>query len=193
MKPHPWKCGTCRERAVVPVRVPRYEVTLEHDGRKYPIVILNLDAYGCEKCGALMLPDEADERLSNELRNAAGLLTPAEIRGHRESLGLFQKQLADHLQISDSTLSRWETGVQIQQRSLDRMLRAYFLLPEFRRFCVTMSSMIPGVSVQSPGEQVVFQDMGDWTFPTDARFVQSVPQTAPLPVGMHKPSYRMAG
>jgi hypothetical protein len=30
------------------------------------------------------------------------------------------------------TLSRWETGAQIQQRSLDRFLRAFFKLPELR-------------------------------------------------------------
>ncbi len=52
----------------------------------------------------------------------------------RESLGLTQKQLADFLLISDSTLSRWETGGQIQQKSLDRLLRAFFALEEFREY-----------------------------------------------------------
>jgi hypothetical protein len=39
-----------------------------------------------------------------------------------------------YLQIADATLSRWETGAQIQQRSMDRLLRGFFFVPEFRRF-----------------------------------------------------------
>jgi hypothetical protein len=37
-----------------------------------------------------------------------------------------QQQLADHLGIDVAALSRWETGCQIQQQALDRLLRVYF-------------------------------------------------------------------
>src|SRR5207237_5930376 len=49
-------------------------------------------------------------KVSNALRAEAGLLTPEQIRRQREELGLTQKQLADALQVGESTLSRWETG-----------------------------------------------------------------------------------
>ena len=41
-------------------------------------------------------------------------------------LGLTQKQLADKLGLAEATLSRWETGAQIRQRSLDKLLRLFF-------------------------------------------------------------------
>ena len=49
------------------------------------------------------------------------------------NLLLTQKLLADHLGIAESTLSRWETGAQIQQRAFDKLLRLYFDVPEARR------------------------------------------------------------
>ena len=62
---------------------------------------------------------------------------PAEIRQKREALGLIQKQLANALQISESTLSLWEAGAQIQQRSMDKFLRAFFDLEELRSYLST--------------------------------------------------------
>ncbi len=39
-----------------------------------------------------------------------------------------------YLQIAEATLSRWETGAQIQQRSLDKLLRGFFGIEALRRF-----------------------------------------------------------
>ena len=133
MKPFPWKCGKCRERAVNPASLP-YSAELEHDGRKYQISVSDLDVARCEKCGTIVLEDAANRRLSDALRSAAGLLHPSEIRDRRESLGLKQKELANYLRISESTLSRWETGAQIQQRCMDWLLRGFYGVEEFRRF-----------------------------------------------------------
>src|SRR5262249_49580302 len=125
MKPFPWKCGECRERAVSPVTLPSYRAELEHDGRTYPIIVTDFQVLRCSRCGTIVLDDAANRRLSDALRGAAGLLQPSEIRERREALGLTQKQLAHHLQISEFTLSRWETGAQIQQRCMDRFLRVF--------------------------------------------------------------------
>jgi putative zinc finger/helix-turn-helix YgiT family protein len=133
MKPFPWKCGTCRQRALAPA-VAEYREEVEHDGRVYTIVIPALQVLKCANCGALVLDDDANRQVSEALRREAGLLSPAEIRQQREALGLTQKQLANCLQVGESTLSRWETGGQIQQRSLDRFLRAFFCLPQVRAF-----------------------------------------------------------
>jgi transcriptional regulator with XRE-family HTH domain len=40
--------------------------------------------------------------------------------------------LARLLGVGEATLSRWETGGQIQQRALDRLLRLYFAVPPAR-------------------------------------------------------------
>jgi putative zinc finger/helix-turn-helix YgiT family protein len=130
-KPFPWKCAACRERAVYPATVD-YATTLEHDGRAYDVGVPGLEVPRCRNCGTLVMVDSANRAVSDALRAAAGLLTPAQIRKNREDLGLTQKQLASHLGVADATVSRWETGAQIQQRSLDRLLRLYFGIPSVR-------------------------------------------------------------
>ncbi len=134
MKPFPWKCGECGQRAVHPATLDTYSAELDHDGRTHRITVGPFPVMRCERCGAIVLDDAANRRLSEALRAAAGLLQPSEIRAGREGLGLTQKELARYLQIAEATLSRWETGAQIQQRSMDRLLRGFFLVPEFRRF-----------------------------------------------------------
>jgi putative zinc finger/helix-turn-helix YgiT family protein len=142
MKPFPWKCGTCRNRGLQPV-VLDYAAEIGHDGRAYQVTVPALSVLRCEQCGAIVLNEEADRRISEALRTAAGLLSPEEIRRGREKLGLTQKQLANHLQVGEATLSRWETGGQIQQRSMDRLLRLYFQVPEARQFLETTASARP--------------------------------------------------
>jgi len=131
-RPFSKKCSTCRERAVALTTVP-YSVQIDHDGRKYTVTIPDLVVPRCGKCGAIVLDEEANRQISAAFRKEAGLLSPEEIRQHRTALGLTQQALADLLGVAVYTLSRWETGAQIQQRSLDRFLRAVFALPELRR------------------------------------------------------------
>jgi putative zinc finger/helix-turn-helix YgiT family protein len=129
--PHPLKCRTCREKGVVPVTMD-YTAEIEHDGRLYQVKVPQLEVLRCGACGAIVLGDAASERVSEALRRAAGLLSPAEIKAGRKRLNLKQKELASYLNVAESTLSRWETGGQIQQRAMDTLLRLFFDLPEVR-------------------------------------------------------------
>ena len=131
LKPFPWKCGRCGERAVVPAIVS-YTTQIEHDGRSYSVTVPALEIPRCSKCGAMVRDDPSNRRISDALRQQLGLLTPEQIRKNRETLGLTQRQLANRLGIADATLSRWETGAQIQQRSMDRLLRLYFAFDNVR-------------------------------------------------------------
>jgi DNA-binding transcriptional regulator YiaG len=133
-KPLLRKCMHCRQRTVSPTTLPSYPVELEHDGRRYSFSIPNLDVLQCQNCGAIVLNDSANERIEDALRATIGLLSPCEIRRRREAFGLNQQQLADYLRISMYTLSRWETGAQIQQRAMDWFLRTFFEVAEARRF-----------------------------------------------------------
>jgi putative zinc finger/helix-turn-helix YgiT family protein len=129
----PRKCMYCRQNQVVATVLPSYAQELEHDGRKYSVTLSDFHVLQCQNCHELVLDDSADERLNAALRSEAGLLTPAAIRLARESLGYTQQQLADYLRISMYTLSRWETGAQIQQRGMDALLRVFFESVEARR------------------------------------------------------------
>jgi putative zinc finger/helix-turn-helix YgiT family protein len=135
MKAFPHKCSNCRKQSVSPV-IEDYSAALEHDGRSYSITVQGLSVLVCSECGERMLDREAGEKVNAALRTAAGLLQPHEIRQYRETLGINQKMLAEHLGIAPATLSRWETGAQIQQRGFDKLLRLYFALPVVRDYLV---------------------------------------------------------
>src|SRR5438046_1435982 len=125
------RCRKCRERSVRRVSIP-YQTEVEHDGRAYAVALDELEVLRCDRCGSIMLGDEANTKITAAFRVQAGLLTPAEIRANRESLGLTQKQLAGFLKISESTVCRWETGVQVQQLAMDALLRLFFEVPACR-------------------------------------------------------------
>ena len=148
VKPFPWKCIRCRIKTVVPAIV-NYTTEIEHDGRLYTVNIPDLVLPRCEKCGEMIRTDAADIRITETFRDQLGLLKPVQIRSNREALGLTQKQLAGLLSIAEATLSRWETGGQIQQRSLDKLLRLFFLLPEVR------SALSAGFGDPRPGSVVI--------------------------------------
>jgi transcriptional regulator with XRE-family HTH domain len=59
---------------------------------------------------------------------------PSQITEGRKRLKLTQAELANYLKVAEESINRWEKGRQIQQRSLDLLLRAFFNLPEFQRF-----------------------------------------------------------
>jgi putative zinc finger/helix-turn-helix YgiT family protein len=106
-----------------------YAITIEHDGRAYRVEIPALTVPQCTNCQSISIDDEADQQISAAFRREARLLTPEEIRLGREKLGLTQKQFANLLGVGEATVSRWETGAQIQQRAMDRFLRVCFASP----------------------------------------------------------------
>jgi putative zinc finger/helix-turn-helix YgiT family protein len=131
MRPYPWKCGTCGKRAVEPV-VTDYSTDMDHDGRSYSLTVPSLELLECKDGGARVLPNEAHEKIVSALRQKVGLLNPEEIRERRKALGLNQEALASYLRVAKETISRWETGGQIQQRAMDLLLRAFFEVPQVR-------------------------------------------------------------
>jgi putative zinc finger/helix-turn-helix YgiT family protein len=125
---YPKRCGKCGHHRMQLAIVP-YATTIEHDGRAYRVEVPALTVPQCGNCQALSIDDEADQQISVAFRHAARLLTPEEIRQGREQLGLTQKQFANLLGVGEATVSRWETGAQIQQRALDRFLRVCLASP----------------------------------------------------------------
>jgi putative zinc finger/helix-turn-helix YgiT family protein len=148
-RPYPWTCARCRQREVYSDAVD-YATTIEHDGRSYTVMIPALELPKCRNCGKLVLVDSANRRISEAFRREAGLLTPEEIRAGRTRCRLDQQTFADLLGISVSTLSRWETGAQIQQRSLNRLMEAYFASAEVRRVYARLSGGENGAHRAAP-------------------------------------------
>ena len=111
-----------------------YTVAIDHDGRKYFVSIPNLSVPKCSNCGSISIDDEADSQIEAAFRQEAKLLTPRAIRAGREAEGLTQQAFADLLGVAASTLSRWETGAQVQQRVMNDYLQAFFELPALRQY-----------------------------------------------------------
>jgi putative zinc finger/helix-turn-helix YgiT family protein len=132
----PYKCAKCREKAVSPT-IEEYHLTLDHDGRTYELIVPDLTVLVCANCKNRVLDREANARLDDALRAKAGLLFPSEIRQGRLRLDFSQAHLAELLTIGEATLSRWETGAQIQSHHMDVMLRAFFDVPSFRKYLET--------------------------------------------------------
>jgi putative zinc finger/helix-turn-helix YgiT family protein len=130
-KPFPWRCLKCLKREVYPETVP-YTAEVNHDGRLYQVQVPALAIPRCRSCGELVFTNRVDEQITAALRAQLRLLTPAQIRESRKALGLLQQELAERLGVAEATISRWETGVLIQSRAMDNLLRAYFALPELR-------------------------------------------------------------
>lgn len=129
--PFPWTCGNCGEQAVERKSLP-YSTVVQYDGRGYAVDVPELRVPCCKNCGDMVFDDSANDQVTDALRRLVGLLPPDRIRSNRESLGLTQRDFANLLGVGESTVSRWETGSQIQQRSLDRLMRLFFAFPEVR-------------------------------------------------------------
>jgi putative zinc finger/helix-turn-helix YgiT family protein len=130
--PFPWICGKCRQHAVERQTLP-YSTEVQYDGRLYTVDVPEFRVPRCQNCGAMVLDDDANDQITEALRHQLGLLSPQQIRSNHEALGMRQRDLANLLGVGESTVSRWETGSQIQQKSLDKLMRLYFAIPEVRR------------------------------------------------------------
>ena len=130
-KPYPWTCGNCRERAVYAGAID-YETDLELDGQCIHIKLENLKTPRCRKCGTPILDTEANTKITRELLRKAKLLTPQQIRKYREGLELSQAELAGAVGVANEIVAYWESGLLIQTRPHDNMLRLFFGLPEAR-------------------------------------------------------------
>lgn len=88
----------------------------------------------CPKCREVMLDvHEAwmlSDRAISEYRARHGLMSGLEIRMLRRRLGLTQAALARLLRLGGSTISRWESGRNVQSAALDILLRLIRDLPE---------------------------------------------------------------
>lgn len=144
-KPFPWKCGNCRQKAVVRVTTP-YSIPVRYDGLLYEVNVPNLTVPKCGNCGSLMIDSAALKQMDDAQREQLGLLMPAEIRRHREALSLTQRQLADLLRVSEATLAHWESGGMFQPRGYDELLRNAFGLADIRAAVTGRNGVAPAAA-----------------------------------------------
>ncbi|HUU94426.1 MAG TPA: type II TA system antitoxin MqsA family protein [Phycisphaerae bacterium] len=130
-KPFPWRCPRCLGREVRPVTI-EHTSQVKHDGRLHEITLRELVVPKCPACGELVFCNDTEEQVSRALRDKLGLLQPDAIRSRRKRLGLTQKALANCIGVAQETISRWESGLLIQARAMNTLLRVFFDFPDVR-------------------------------------------------------------
>jgi putative zinc finger/helix-turn-helix YgiT family protein len=87
----------------------------------------------CPKCGEIVLRFQEARRLHEDAseiyRRKHGLLSAHEIRAIRERFDLTQAGLARLLRLGANTVSRWESGRNVQTAAMDMLLRLIRDLP----------------------------------------------------------------
>ena len=87
----------------------------------------------CPRCGEVVLRFQDSRRLGEDAiaiyRRKHGLLSADEIRAIRERFALTQADLARLLRLGANTVSRWESGRNVQTGAMDMLLRLIRDLP----------------------------------------------------------------
>ena len=88
---------------------------------------------GCPKCGEIVLRFEDSRRLQQDAtaiyRKKHGLLSASQIRDIRERFGLTQGDFGRLLHLGANTISRWESGRNVQTEAMEMLLRLIRDLP----------------------------------------------------------------
>lgn len=94
----------------------------------------NVPVKQCNKCGEVMTGPAAAQVQHEAICRAAGLLPPSEIKAIRDKFGWSQQYLADLTDFGVATVSRWERGRLLQNRSANKVLQAIRDCPPFREY-----------------------------------------------------------
>jgi putative zinc finger/helix-turn-helix YgiT family protein len=87
----------------------------------------------CPSCGEIVLRFQDSKRLAEDAialyRKKHSLLSADDIRGIRQRFDLTQADLARLLRLGANTVSRWESGRNVQTAAMDMLLRLIRDLP----------------------------------------------------------------
>jgi len=97
------------------------------------IIVPSASHLKCPKCGETVLRFQEAKRLHEDAseiyRRKHGLLSADEIRAIRERFDLNQAELARLLRLGANSVSRWESGRNVQTAAMNMLLRLIRDLP----------------------------------------------------------------
>jgi putative zinc finger/helix-turn-helix YgiT family protein len=127
------KCPECGQGQLLPLtRTEEFDFDLGDETVR--VRAENVPVEQCDKCGEVMSGPAAARVRHEAICRAAGLLTPSEIKAIRENFGWSQQHLADLTDFGIATISRWERGRLLQNRSNNKVLQAIRDCGPFREY-----------------------------------------------------------
>jgi putative zinc finger/helix-turn-helix YgiT family protein len=113
----------------------------------------NVPVEKCDTCGQVISGPAAAKIRHEAICHAAGLLTPSEIKALRERFGWSQQRLADLAGFGLATVSRWERGRLLQNRSSNKVLQAIRDCAAFRVYLERSQASMTMKAVSVLGER----------------------------------------
>ncbi|KKL05358.1 hypothetical protein LCGC14_2606830 [marine sediment metagenome] len=92
------------------------------EGDKAVQLSAEVPIHRCAECGFEFLTHEAETAQHEAVCRHLGVMTPREIIAIRERYGMSRSEFARLTRLGESTLSRWERGILIQNAANDRYL-----------------------------------------------------------------------
>lgn len=93
------------------------------DGCRDVLLTADVPVEHCLDCGEMLLGKEGEMARHEAVCRYLGRLSPSEIKAIRDELGLSQRAFAEKIKAGLASVKRWETGVVIQNTSMDSLLR----------------------------------------------------------------------
>jgi len=128
------ECALCGKKALEKKRgVFHFEAPDDGsnpDAFEFSIDVPDSEWEKCSACGEVILSKELDRKLERWQYTREGLLTPEEIKAIREKYGLMQVAMARLLGVGEKNFSRWETGLSMQTKAMDSIIRRFDRCPD---------------------------------------------------------------
>jgi putative zinc finger/helix-turn-helix YgiT family protein len=127
------KCPEC-ERGYLVSFTRDEELDYDLGEETFKVLAKDVPVERCDVCGMIASGPAAAIVRHEAICRAAGLLTPCEIKAIRDSFGWAQQHLAELTDFGVATISRWERGRLLQNRSANKVLQAIRDCPAFREY-----------------------------------------------------------
>jgi putative zinc finger/helix-turn-helix YgiT family protein len=127
------KCPECERGYLDPfTRNEEFDFDLGEETIK--VLARDVPVERCDVCGMIASGPAAAKVRHEAICRAAGLLTPSEIKAIRDQFDWSQQYLAELTDFGVATISRWERGRLLQNRSNNKVLQALRDCPTFREY-----------------------------------------------------------
>ncbi|MCM8760828.1 MAG: type II toxin-antitoxin system MqsA family antitoxin [Candidatus Omnitrophica bacterium] len=136
------KCPLCND-GYLEDEISDHETYFREGTRNIKLVVKNLNIKRCNKCKEEFLPKEALNRVQAEKHKKRGLLTMEQLKEIRQKLGYTQEEMADLLGVGKKSYLRWEKGLYLQNKAMDRYIRLIAENPENINILKRISENLP--------------------------------------------------